>query len=34
MTLEMGEELTHIALGGTKRPIATPEEVLALTEST
>jgi hypothetical protein len=31
--LEIGEELTHIVRGGTKRPIATPEEVLALTES-
>jgi hypothetical protein len=31
MRLEMGEELTHIVRGGTKRPIATPEEVLALT---
>jgi len=30
MKLEMGEELTHIVRGGTKRPIATPEEVLAL----
>jgi transposase len=32
MKLEMGEDLTHIVRGGTKRPIATPEEVLALTE--
>jgi hypothetical protein len=30
--LEMGEELTHIVRGGTKRPIATPEEVLAVTQ--
>jgi transposase len=33
MKLEMGEELTHIVRGGTKRPIATPEEVLALTRT-
>jgi hypothetical protein len=33
MKLEMGEELTHIVRGGTKRPIATTEEVLALTEA-
>jgi len=32
MKLEMGEELTHIVRGGTKRPIATPEGVLALTQ--
>jgi hypothetical protein len=32
MKLDMGEELTHIVRGGTKRPIATPEEVLALTQ--
>jgi transposase len=32
MKLQMGEELTHIVRGGTKRPIATTEEVLALTE--
>jgi hypothetical protein len=32
MKLEMGEELTHIVRGGTKRPIAAPEEVLALTQ--
>jgi hypothetical protein len=30
MKLEMGEQLTHIVRGGTKRPIATTEEVLAL----
>jgi hypothetical protein len=30
--LEMGEDLTHIVRGGTKRPVATPEEVLALTQ--
>ena len=34
MTLQMGEYLTHIVRGGTKRPIATAEEVLALTERT
>jgi hypothetical protein len=34
MKLEMGEELAHIVRGGTKRPIATPEEVLALAERT
>jgi hypothetical protein len=33
MKLEMGEELTHIVRAGTKRPIAAPEEVLALTEA-
>jgi hypothetical protein len=33
MKLQMGEELTHMVRGGTKRPIATPEEVLALTEA-
>jgi hypothetical protein len=33
MKLEMREELTHIVRGGTKRPIATPEEVLALTRT-
>jgi hypothetical protein len=32
MKLEMGEGLTHIVRGGTKRPIATPQEVLALTQ--
>jgi transposase len=32
MTLQMGEDLTHIVRGGTKRPVATPEEVLALTQ--
>jgi hypothetical protein len=32
MKLEMGKDLTHIVRGATKRPIATPEEVLALTE--
>ena len=32
MTLQMGENLTHIVRGGMKRPIATTEEVLALTE--
>jgi hypothetical protein len=30
MRLEMGEELTHIVRGGTVRPIAPVEEVLAL----
>jgi transposase len=33
MKLETGEALTHIVRGGTKRPIATTEEVLALTEA-
>jgi hypothetical protein len=33
MQLQMGEELTHVVRGGTKRPIATTEEVLALTEA-
>ena len=30
MRLEMGEELTHVVRGGTERPIAPVEEVLAL----
>ena len=30
MRLEMGEDLTHIIRGGTVRPIAPEEEVLAL----
>jgi hypothetical protein len=33
MKLKMGEDLTHIVRGGTKRPIATTEEVLPLTEA-
>jgi hypothetical protein len=32
MRLGLGEELTHITRGGTKRPLATREEVLALQE--
>ena len=34
MKLQMGEDLNHIVRGGTKRPIAAPEEVLALQERT
>jgi hypothetical protein len=30
MRLGLGAELTHITRGGTKRPLATIEEVLAL----
>ena len=32
MALQIGEDLTQIVRGGTKRPIATPEEVLALNQ--
>jgi len=34
MRVQMGEDLTHVVRGGTKRPIATAEEVLALTQAT
>jgi len=34
MTLQMGEDLSHIVRGGTTRPIASVEEVLALQEQT
>ena len=33
MRLEMGEDLTHIVRGGTVRPIAPAEEVLALEQA-
>jgi hypothetical protein len=34
MRLEMGEDLTHIVRGGTARPIAPTEQVLALQAQT